>query len=380
MLHAERCTLQAALSRPYTLSLYKMTTFSSIRRILEDAAAASAASVSEKTPGYVDPSTAEETLFEQYSDYIVGFAYLLTAAVAAKRMSANRQQTNTTGAETTVVTAFYSLILTTAFFRCLYFLIPASIWQPSYTPVAVKAWDPDHPSWVGYTFAELTVTAGSLTLFSIFILILVYWADILKKYYNPGSRRTLPMATFLALVATLTTTEVVNIVMFLLGYYTTEGMILFNAVLLAVTSTICVAEITIFSRKFQNVLKTLGAINQVSTDSQVRRIVWITVTGNMFFVTRAILESIFAGYLGVYWWKHGTVDRAFSHAFWDVYTLVKYLSELTILALMLHILQSRFSASATGGAAASSSASSEAPSQSNKAGYMKVPEAASIDV
>ena len=347
-----------------------------IRRILRDAADSS---VSEKAPGYVDPSQGEETLFEQYSDYIVGFAYLLTAAVAAKRMSANRQHSNTTGAETTVVTAFYSLILATAILRCLYFLIPASIWQPSYTPVAVKAWDPDHPSWVGYTFAELTVTAGSLTLFSIFILILVYWADILKKYYNPGSRRTLPMATFLALVAALVTTEAVNIVLFLLGYYSTEGMILFNAVLLAATSTICVAEITIFSRKFQNVLKTLGAINQVSTDSQVRRIVWITVTGNLFFVTRAILETVFAGYLTVYWWEYGTVDRAFSHALWDVYTLLKYLSELTILALMLHILQSRFSSTAAGSAAATAAAS-DVPSQSNKAGYTKVPETASVDV
>ena len=345
---------------------------SEVTTSFEDAASSALQVVHKTVPAYVDPSshTEPETVFETYSDYILGFVFFLTAAVAAKRMSANRQH-NTTGAETTVVTAFYSLILATAVLRCIYFLVPASIWQPSYTPVAVYAWDKDHPSWVGYTLAELTVTAGSLTLFSIFILILVYWADILKKYYNPGSRRTLPMATFLALVAALVVTEILNIVLFLLNYYTTEGMILFNAVLLAVTSAICVAEITIFSRKFQNVLKTLGAINQVSTDSQVRRIVWITVTGNLFFITRATLESVFAGYLGVYWWKNGTVDRAFSHGWWDVYTLLKYLSELTILALMLHILQSRFSSS--------SPSSSTAPSQSNAAGYTKVPEA-SVEV
>lgn len=322
-------------------------------------------------PSYVDPAvhSQPETLFEQYADYLLGFAFLLTAGIAAKRMSANRQ--HTPGAETTVVTAFYSLILATSGLRSVYFLVPASYWQPSYTPVAVYAWDKEHPSWVGYALAEFTVTAGSLTLFSIFILILVYWADILKKYYNPGSRRTLPMATFLVLVLTLVVLELVNICLFLLNYYTTEGMILYNAVLLAVTSMICVAEITIFSRKFQNVLKTLGAINQVSTDSQVRRIVWITVTGNLFFLTRAALETVFAVYLGVYWFKHKTVDRAFSHAWWDTYTLLKYLSELTILALMLHILQSRFS---------SSSSSQQQPSQSNSAGYSKVPETAAVVV
>lgn len=329
-------------------------------------------------PSYVDPyDNPNVTSFEKYSDYVLGGAFLLTAAVAATRIRSNRSRGGSGGnaaatgvaPESAVMTAFYSLILVTAAVRALYFLVPAAWWQPSYTPVAVYAWDSDHPAWVGYTLAELTVTVGSLTLFSIFILILVYWADILKKYYNPGSRRSLPMSTFLLLVVLLVGTEVVNMLLFLLGYYTTEGMILFNALLLAATSIVCVAQITLFSRKFQNVLKTLGAINEVSTDSQVRRIVWITVTGNLFFLTRAGLETVFAGYLLVYWWQNKTVARAFSHAWWDTYTVIKYGSELTILALMLHILQSRFSNTTT---------TSHHPN-ANAARYTKVPDAA-VDV
>jgi hypothetical protein len=318
------------------------------------------------TPAYVDPSVPVETGLEVYSDYGLGLAFLVTAAVAFQRMRANRSShagstAAAGGAETTVVTAFYSLIFASAGLRSIYFLIPATVWQPRYTPSALYAWDNDSP-WVRYTLSELTVTAGSLTLFSIFILILVYWADILKKYYNPGSRRSVPMATFLSLVAALVAAEALNLILFLSRKYTTEGMILFNAVLLSVTSVVCVAEITIFSNKFQNVLQTLGAINQVSTDSQVRRIVWITVTGNLFFCSRAILETIFSSTLFIWWWKTGSVARAFSHFSWDIYTLVKYLSELTILALMLHILQSRFSGAMS------------APPQQQ--GYTKVPEAA----
>ena len=106
---------------------------------------------------------------------------------------------------------------------------------------------------------------------------------------------------------------------------------------------------------------------QVSTDSQVRRIVWITVTGNLFFFTRAFLEATFAALLLLYWHKYGTVDKVFSHAWWDTYTLLKYGSEFTILALMLWILQSRFATSAA--------ASAAAPSQGNAAGYSRVPQA-----
>lgn len=307
-------------------------------------------------PGYVDGT---ETPFETYSDIVLGLTFLVTALVAAKRMSSSRQ---VGAAETTVVTAFYSLIFATSGLRSLWFLVPSRAWQPTYTPVAVLAWDSEHPAWIGASMSEITVTAGSLTLFSIFILILVYWADILKKYFHPGARRSLPMVTFLTLVVTLIILEVINIACFLCRLYSTEGMVLYNAVLLAVVSVICVCEITIFSHRFRTVLKTLGAINQVSTDSQVRRIVWITVTGNLFFVTRAVLEVAFALVLLVYWKRTGSVDKVFTHKWWDTYTLFKYWSELTILALMLYILQSRFTARGS------------TPGGTGGGGYTKVPD------
>lgn len=319
----------------------------------------------------VTDSTAEavtsfqETFFESGFDIVLGVAFLITAWVAFRRMSVSQQQPQG-GAETTVVTAFYSLIFATSVLRAIWFLIPSKIWQPSYTPIAVYAWDQEHPAWVGAALSELTVTAGSLTLFSIFILILVYWADILKKYFHPGSRRMLPMFAFFALVLTLVGLEVLNVVMFLLKIYTTEGMILFNAFLLAVVSMICVFEITVFSHKFRTVLKTLGAINQVSTDAQVKRIVWITVTGNLFFFTRAFLEAFFASTLFVFWRHHHSVAKAFSHVWWDTYVLFKYWSEVTILGLMLYILQTRFTTQAVNVAS---------QANANEAAYSKVPEA-----
>jgi hypothetical protein len=67
-------------------------------------------SVSSASRGFVNPDSAT-TPFEGYSDLLLGLAFLLTALIAAKRMSGSRQQQG--GAETTVVTAFYSLILLT---------------------------------------------------------------------------------------------------------------------------------------------------------------------------------------------------------------------------------------------------------------------------
>lgn len=329
--------------------------------------------MSSSDPTNTDEVGFGETRFESGFDIALGLAFLLTAYVAFRRMSISQQQPQG-GAETTVVTAFYSLIFATSCLRAGWFLVPSKVWQPSYTPMAVYAWDDDHPAWVGAALSELTVTAGSLTLFSIFILILVYWADILKKYFHPGSRRMLPMFAFFALVLTLVGLEIINVVMFLLKFYTTEGMILFNACLLALVSMICVCEITIFSHRFRTVLKTLGAINQVSTDAQVKRIVWITVTGNLFFFTRAFLEALFAVTLCIFWRQHHSVAKVFTHAWWDTFVLFKYCSEVTILALMLYILQTRFTTQAVN-AAASSQGQMQGGGGTQEAAYAKVPDA-----
>lgn len=254
-------------------------------------------------------------------------------------MSSSRSQG---GAETTVVTAFYSLILLTASLRTIWFVIPGTVWSTDYTPHAVMAFDPSHPDWIMQFLELLLVSAGSLCLFSIFILILVYWADILKKYFYPGARRSKPMVTFLVLVAVLFAIQVLNAILFLFRDYSSEGMILVNSVTLSLVSIVCVCEITIFSHRFRTVLKTLGAINQVSTESQVKRIVWITVTGNLFFLTRAFLETVLTSLLLVHWHKYGTVTQIFSHTMWDSYIILKHASELAILSLMLYILQSRF--------------------------------------
>jgi len=302
-----------------------------------------------------------ETSFEFLSDAVLGFAFLVTAIVAAKRMSSSRSQG---GAETTVVTAFYSLILLTASLRTIWFVVPGTVWSADYTPHAVMAFDPAHPDWVMQFLELLLVSAGSLCLFSIFILILVYWADILKKYFYPGARRSKPMVTFLVLVAVLLAIQVLNATLFLFRDYSTEGMTLVNSVTLSLVSIVCVCEITIFSHRFRTVLKTLGAINQVSTESQVKRIVWITVTGNLFFLTRAFLEITLTTLLLVYWHKHGTVAEIFSHAMWDAYIILKHSSELAILGLMLYILQSRFATNAGFDAAGGGA----------KGGYEQVPD------
>ena len=132
-----------------------------------------------------------------------------------------------------VVTILHVLILLTSVLRALlWFGIPEWIWRhhlsqsnKTSSDAVVYAFRAQYPG-LGKFMSQVLVTAGSLALFSIFILILVYWADILKKYFRPGERRPRPMTAFVSWVLTLAGIEALNVIFVLLGLYPTEGMIL----------------------------------------------------------------------------------------------------------------------------------------------------------
>jgi len=281
-----------------------------------------------------------ETPFEKKISLMFGLAFFIVLIVAAHRMYCSYSYE---GAETTVTTHFYSLILITSTLRAIWFLLPDSVLKVSFTPQAVLAFSPG--PWVGTFLDDLIKSLGSISLFSIFILILVFWSSILKKFFQPdvrGRKRDTPMKKFLILISLLLTIVGLNCTFFLLEFYSSECLILVNAIVLAVVSLVCVAQIFYFSKQFQEVLTTLGVINQVSTESQIKRIVWITWTGIVFFVLRAIIETVFAVALISYFLMNGTVAQTFTNAWWDFYVLVKYWCEVVILVLMLYILQSPF--------------------------------------
>ncbi|CAM9192999.1 unnamed protein product [Discosporangium mesarthrocarpum] len=208
-------------------------------------------------------SMTKETIAEFRQDIILGVGFLVLALVALRRIRGN---VNQSGSET-VITTFYSLIFATSVLRAVWFLIPSSILKQGYVPEDVHAFD-DH--WVGAFVSEILLSIGSLTLFSVFILIVIYWADLLKKIFKDSVRPSHPMTTFLTVAGFLMAAEGINSCLFLADVYSSEGMILFNSVLLTVVSLVCSVEISRFSQRFRTVLQTLGAINQVSTEAQVK--------------------------------------------------------------------------------------------------------------
>uniref|UniRef100_A0A7R9UE37 Uncharacterized protein n=1 Tax=Pinguiococcus pyrenoidosus TaxID=172671 RepID=A0A7R9UE37_9STRA len=234
-----------------------------------------------------------------------------------------------------VVTYFYMFYATCAVSRAIWFLVPSDALEPSYAPRPVHAFSGD---WIGTLFSELLLSAGSMALFALFILLIVMWADLLQRLYNETMNREKPMNSFISIMCGLMLIEGINIACFLSGLYSSEGMILVDAVLFAGGSMICVFELSKFSHRIRKVLVTMMNINEVSYENQISRILIFTIIGNLFFLVRATVEIICAISLFMYWQKNRTLSKIFNSHWWDAYILVKHWSEVAILALIYAVL------------------------------------------
>ena len=219
-----------------------------------------------------------------------------------------------------VITLFYSLISMTALIRAVWFLIPSSVLEGSYTPLPLIAFK--SYGWKGVLISEIMLATGSLFLYAVFLLIVCYWAHMVRKVEHPESpesnyllhsqqslaryprqakTRRGPMETFGITMLFLCIAEAINISLFVCQVINSEQMILYDSILFALTSVATLLAMSMFSGRIRVVLTTIGVINSNSTRPQVRRILAITVAANIFFILRLGIELSVAVVLVTRW-------------------------------------------------------------------------------
>ena len=197
-----------------------------------------------------------------------------------------------------VITLFYSLIFLSSATRAIWFLIPSSVLEVSYAPVAIVAWESD--GWIGTFVSELLAATGSLSLYSVFILVTCYWSTMMRKVnieilephgvVRPKPRGLGAIKMFLIIIGVIGAVQLLNITLFLTEAINSEGMILFDSITLSIVAVITSAFMTVLSTRIRVVLMTIGAINSNSTRPQTNRILAMTRVGNAFFFIRVALE------------------------------------------------------------------------------------------
>jgi hypothetical protein len=250
-------------------------------------------------------STVFESTYEYWQDIIFGIAFSILCIFSIYRMYSYFDRDG--GGK--VIVAFYGIIAFTTSIRALWFLIPSSYLEGTYVPSSTIAFE--SPNWIGVLISEILLSLGSLSLYSIFILIACYWSHMLRKVdANADTRSRIvgqpvakrgPMETFGITMAIISGLQAFSIMLFLFRVFNAEEMILYDSILISIVSLATLIEITLFSHRIRMVLTTIGVINSNNTKPQVRRIFAVTIAASFFFVSRVVIEVSFAASLIILW-------------------------------------------------------------------------------
>jgi len=303
----------------------------------------------------------KETESEAVEDGALGFCFLVLSVWSCYRLlgvlpSLNVAFSRGGGGGGRVISAFYFLIAVTSVLRMVWFLVPAEALEGGYVPVTKEAYVSPH--WGGVFASEVILAMGSMFLFSIFILIAAFWAHMLARVDSVDeiglhdkeeegaaeddrdevNDKHGPLHNFAFMMAALFLIEGANFCLFLLKFYNSDGMILYDSVLLSIVSLATLIEFTIFSTRIQHVLKTISAINANSTTMQRNRILSITMAANLFFVVHFALEVTLSASLVLAWHNGHSFDSVLQRVgWWEVYIRLKHWSEVIVLGMALMV-------------------------------------------
>lgn len=241
-----------------------------------------------------------------------------------------------------MITLFYSLIFLSAFLRAICFFVPELSLQDSYDST-----QSDIPTWQ-YSLYVGVIFIGNLSVYSIFILLIAFWQNILHRIDSEEeeSRRHFlmishvenerkgPMFSFFERLLVFAVAVFLNLFLFFFGVYNSECMLFYDSIAYMVIPSALSIEITIFSQRIRHVLLTIGAVNNNSTTVQAQRILAITVVANIFFTVQFALHGCLVIFI-LYLWHANQKLIAFSY--WNLYILVKYSSEILVLSAQLAV-------------------------------------------
>ena len=207
-----------------------------------------------------------------------------------------------------VVTILNVLIFLTSILRSIWFFVPESVYEITFTFQPLQAFVSQ--GWEVFLLTEVLNLAGTVSLYSIFILISVYWAHMLRKVTvtstysreNSGTHRPRSMGTlelFFLLVAIFSVISLAGSFLFVAGKFDSEELILCDSVVLTLASIAILTALTLLSFRIRRIMTSMGALTDHRTFPQIRRILAVTIAANMFFMCRVGLECTLAAALTV---------------------------------------------------------------------------------
>ncbi|KAG6584702.1 Vacuolar protein sorting-associated protein 45 [Phytophthora cinnamomi] len=206
---------------------------------------------------------------------------------------------------------FYLLMGLASLTRVLWFATPYGVQSVLVEPPRIMMGD---DGWAQFLLAEAVELLGSFLLYSVFVLIVVFWADMLRRLFTHESVRSHPLRLFFFVLLAIVAIEAMGFAVFAAKREDSYWLMVYDDVIMCLLS--------------------LGSLAAIDTTDRIKAVNWATsicaffLVSNCVFLTYSIISLAHFHQAGAY----------LESKWWWLFVASKHLVEIFVLYFLLYTL------------------------------------------
>jgi hypothetical protein len=236
-----------------------------------------------------------------------------------------------TSTETATI-GFYLLMGLAALTRTLWFATSYGIISMILEQTEIMMGD---EGWERFLLTEAVEMLGSFFIYSIFVLIVVFWADMLRRLFTHEHVRSHPLRNFCFILGSVLCLQAFGFGIFMLQKASSFWLMTYDAIILCGLTFGCLVSILIYSYRMRTVLQAFLDVSHIDTTDRIKAVNWATSISVFFLV----VNSIYLCYSIISLVFFHQVDAFLdSKRWWWVLVAYKHLIEIFVLYSLLFTL------------------------------------------
>eukprot|EP00644_Phytophthora_capsici_P000523 jgi/Phyca11/13769/fgenesh1_pg.PHYCAscaffold_4_\ len=251
---------------------------------------------------------------------------------------------------------FYLLMGMASLTRVLWFATPYGVQSVLVEPPRIMMGD---DGWAQFLLAEAVELTGSFLLYSVFVLIVVFWADMLRRLFTHESVRSHPLRLFFFVLSAIVAIQAIGFTVFAAKRVDSYWLMIYDDVVMCLLSIGSLAAVLVYSFRMKTVLQAFLEVSQIDTTDRIKAVNWATSICAFFLVS----NTVFLIYSIVSLAHFHRAGAYIESKWWWLFVASKHLVEIFVLYFLLYTLWGKSSDDA----------------ENSKDGYEPIPDGSYLD-
>ncbi|RLN48018.1 hypothetical protein BBJ28_00000403 [Nothophytophthora sp. Chile5] len=226
---------------------------------------------------------------------------------------------------------FYLLMGLAALTRVLWFATPYGVLSVLVEPPRLMMGDAGCAQFLA---AEAVELLGSCLLYGVFVLIVVFWADMLRRLFTHESVRSHPLRLFFLVLVAIMTIQAVGFAVFVAKREDSYWLMIYDDVVMCLLSIGALAAVLVYSFRMKTVLQAFLEVSQIDTTDRIKAVNWATSICAFFLVS----NGVFLIYSIVSLAHFHEAGAYLQSKWWWLFVAAKHLVEIFVLYFLLYTL------------------------------------------